>query len=305
MLTIFTTPKPFEGHIDSIQRNAIRSWTLLEPRPEIIVFGDESGAGEACGELGVTHVKEVERNEYGIPLVSDLFYRAQRMAENDLVCYVNADIILFSDFMDAVRRLEGIPVFLMIGRRWGIDIKGSLHFERPDWEHELKERINEEGFLGTDYGIDYFLFTRHLYREIPPLALGRMYWDNWLVFRAKQSKALIVDATEAVTALHQEHDYRHIDALTMYEALMMPEAKRNLRLTGGAGHNISISSASMLLTREGLRRQKWSNYLTIQGLKPILVTNPILGFFFRIIWRIYEPIFRVKISRQARRLART
>ena len=30
-LTIFAVPKPFEGHIDVIQRNAIRSWQRLRP----------------------------------------------------------------------------------------------------------------------------------------------------------------------------------------------------------------------------------------------------------------------------------
>jgi hypothetical protein len=30
-LTIFAVPKPFEGHIGMIQRNAIRSWKGLRP----------------------------------------------------------------------------------------------------------------------------------------------------------------------------------------------------------------------------------------------------------------------------------
>ncbi len=31
MITIFAIPKPFKGHIDVIQRNAIQSWTKLSP----------------------------------------------------------------------------------------------------------------------------------------------------------------------------------------------------------------------------------------------------------------------------------
>jgi hypothetical protein len=69
MLTIFACPKPFtDPHIAIIQRNAITSWTLLRPRPEIILFGDEPGVTEICKELGLRHVGEVERNEYGTPL---------------------------------------------------------------------------------------------------------------------------------------------------------------------------------------------------------------------------------------------
>jgi hypothetical protein len=31
MLTLFTTAKPFLGHTSIIQRNALKSWTLLHP----------------------------------------------------------------------------------------------------------------------------------------------------------------------------------------------------------------------------------------------------------------------------------
>ena len=41
MITIFSTPKPFRGHIGVIQRNALKSWTLLHPDVEMILFGDE------------------------------------------------------------------------------------------------------------------------------------------------------------------------------------------------------------------------------------------------------------------------
>jgi hypothetical protein len=38
MLTLFTTPKAFSRHINVIQRNALRSWKLLDPDAEVIVF---------------------------------------------------------------------------------------------------------------------------------------------------------------------------------------------------------------------------------------------------------------------------
>ena len=33
-VSLFTTAKPFAGHPGIIQRNAMHSWSLLEPRPE-------------------------------------------------------------------------------------------------------------------------------------------------------------------------------------------------------------------------------------------------------------------------------
>ena len=44
MLTFFTTAKPFRGHNAIIQRNALKSWTLLRPDVEVILFGDDEGA---------------------------------------------------------------------------------------------------------------------------------------------------------------------------------------------------------------------------------------------------------------------
>ena len=58
MLTIFSTPKPFVGHIGIIQRNAIKSWTLLHPDVEVILFGDDEGAAQACQDLGIRHEPE-------------------------------------------------------------------------------------------------------------------------------------------------------------------------------------------------------------------------------------------------------
>ena len=51
MLTMFTIPKAFRGDFDIIQKNAIRSWTLLRPECEIILFGNEEGTAEMAGEL--------------------------------------------------------------------------------------------------------------------------------------------------------------------------------------------------------------------------------------------------------------
>jgi hypothetical protein len=57
MITLITCPKPFRGHSKIIQRNAIKSWTLLEPKPEILLMGDDEGTAEAAAEFGARHVR--------------------------------------------------------------------------------------------------------------------------------------------------------------------------------------------------------------------------------------------------------
>ena len=93
MLTILSTPKAFTGLFAVIQRNAIESWTKLEPRPEIILFGRDPGTAEICDELGLRHVPDVATNAQGTPLLSDMFITGQALATNPVVCWANADII--------------------------------------------------------------------------------------------------------------------------------------------------------------------------------------------------------------------
>lgn len=73
MLTPFSIPKPFRGHIGIIQTNAIQSWTLLRPSCEIILFGNEEGTGYIADRFRILHVPEVESNEYGTPLLNSMF----------------------------------------------------------------------------------------------------------------------------------------------------------------------------------------------------------------------------------------
>jgi hypothetical protein len=49
-----------------------------------------------------------------------------------------------------------------------------------------------------------------MFDGIPPFALGRWYWDNWLVYRARRIGGALIDASACVMAIHQNHDYRHI-----------------------------------------------------------------------------------------------
>jgi len=82
-LTIFAIPKAFRGHIGVIQRNAIETWTRMRPAPQVLLFGDDEGVAEVARDLAVSHVRQVQRNRWGTPLVSDLFGQAQEIGVLD------------------------------------------------------------------------------------------------------------------------------------------------------------------------------------------------------------------------------
>lgn len=271
MQNIFTIPKPFRGHIAIIQRNAIQSWLRLRPACEIILFGDDEGTAEVASEFGIRHIPEVARNEYGTPLLSSLFEIAQHSASHDLMAYVNADIILMSDFMAAVKHMPKSP-FLMVGHRWDFDLQEELNFNEANWEMQLRARVAETGKLHAHTGIDYFVFHRGFWQGIPPFAIGRTIWDDWLIYRARSLGVPVIDATAAVTAIHQNHDYAH--HLHGTDGVWKgPEAQRNLKLAGGYSHVFTLQDANGILTPQGLKRPK----LTMQRLRRYLDTLPVLS----------------------------
>ncbi|MFC2043786.1 hypothetical protein ACFLT8_01060 [Chloroflexota bacterium] len=280
MLTIFSTTKPFIENTGIIQTNALRSWAALKPACEIILFDSDEGTARIIAELGIRQVTQIERNEYGTPLVSSMFKIAQNMANNKFLCYVNADIILMSEFVQALSQIDK-QFFLMVGRRWDMDISEILNFQNTDWEEELKNRVVKEGRLHRITGVDYFVFPKGLYEDMPPLAIGRPGWDNWLIYHSRFRKIPVIDASSMVTAIHQNHGYASFSGgdKGFWEG---PEAKRNAELIGGVEHAFHLGFTDWTLTVKGLRpARSWqSTYFKIRAL-PVL--HPRLHFLMPLV----------------------
>ena len=257
-ITILAMPKPFKGHIGVIQRNAITSWTKLEPRPEILLFGTEEGAAECARELGLVHVEEVARNRQGTPLLADIFAKAELHASHELFAYVNADILLPREFTAGVESVrKAFPKFLAVGRRTNIEVREPMDFGEG-WEEKLKERMRKEGQLESHTGIDFFAFPRGTYKDVPPLAIGRVWFDQWCVKYARKKGLPVVDMTRYAGIAHQLHDYNHVAGGRELGTYGGVEAEENLKLYGERPHAYTILSATHVMTEDGgLRRVFW------------------------------------------------
>jgi hypothetical protein len=253
MLTFFSTPKPFAGHIDVIQRNALRSWQRVHPDAEILLFGDDAGAAEVCREFGIRHVPEVRRNIHGTKYLATIYDRAQELARHNLLCHVNCDILFLDDFCPALQQVAGNSGrFLMAGRRWDVDVSTPLSFEAPGWSAQVRDLAYRSNRQRPPQWIDYFTFRKGLFHHhIPEFLVGRPGWDNWLLWFARSSGAAVVDASSVVCAVHQNHDYAyHPDGEKgVWEG---EEAQQNYKLLDGHRKFRTLENATHLLQANGL-----------------------------------------------------
>jgi hypothetical protein len=141
--------------------------------------------------------------------------------------------------------------FLMVGQRWDVDLKEPLDFN-SDWENWLQTYIVEHAQLHPITGIDYFVFRRGLWKEIPPFAIGRTAWDNWLIYEARVQSVPVIDATQSIIIIHQNHNYAHIRHSIKGE-LNGPEIERNVVLAGGRQNIFTLQDVTWLLSKRGLR----------------------------------------------------
>jgi hypothetical protein len=154
--------------------------------------------------------------------------------------------------------------FLMVGRRWDIESTVPLSFRNKDWEPLLRQRVLREGRRRGPEWIDYFVLRRGLFgTDIPRFVVGRVFWDNWLVWKALAANHSVIDASEAVLAVHQNHDYG-------YHGEGKPgvfngaEAERNHALAGGWRHLRTIADATEELRKGGLRPNRLRHWATVK-----------------------------------------
>ncbi len=233
MLTLFTIPKPFAGAAGLLQEEALRSWLALEG-VQVVLVGEAPGAVPA----GVERGEALQPQGSTSPQLDDAFGRVDAIARHPLRCCVNADIVLLPDLLPAVEAAAAMaPRFLLVGRTHDVD-PARVAGRDADGLRALAAACPLRG----PAAIDWLVFPAGLFDPLPPFNVGRATFDNWMVWRARQVGP-VVDATEAVTVIHQAHGYEHL-AGGKDEAYYGPEAARNLALAGGKRRLYTLNDAS-------------------------------------------------------------
>ncbi len=284
MLTIFSIPKPFQGHIGIIQRNAIQSWLHLHPDIEVILCGNEPGTAETASEYKIKCLPNLACNEYGTPFLNSAFDQVEKISRHPLLCYVNSDIILLSDFLRAVQRLR-LPNFLIVGQRWNLDLTVPWDFARPDSEEQLSKYVHDYGVLNPPAGSDYFVFPKNGFKvKLPPFVIGRPGWDNFFIYQARKLSIPVIDVTKVVTVIHQNHDYTHVPE-RVGEVWEGPEADWNRRLIGSWDYVFTLLDATHLMSKQALL-PAWGYKYWYRRLQTLPIFFPSIAPVFQMLRRL-------------------
>jgi len=256
MITIITTPKPLGIPRNRIAfENAIRSWVRLKPRPEVLVFrGDDDR--KIIGEEGGKWIGGIRSSVQGRPYFDHFISEAEVLASNDIIMYSTDHLILVSDLIPAVQAVsEAFPgVFVIIGKRWGLDVPAPISFSDPNWESILWDRVIRTNSLGGNAAKDYMIFRRPFGLSIPNFIMGYPWYDTWFVWAALQAGYPVIDASNVITVVHQSHGFVEGDVEARE---ITPGGQHNRRI--GKSLNLdgmgAISQATYVLTRNGVEKR--------------------------------------------------
>ncbi len=248
-LTLCSIPKPFTGIYAALQHNALQNWIQRVPPHCIFLFGDDEGVAEAAAQYGCRHFP-CQVNDWGTPLLSDVFSRAAAAANTPLLAFINADILLGETLDVAMNKLSWVMFpqgFLGVARRWNLEMPLSIDMSDPNSFRLLQDQAFAANDLYPPVGMDLFVFPKGFFADMPPFSIGwpGAKYDNWMLWYARSQKLPVVDMTAGVTLIHQNHPGFSEESDGRYV-----EHWRNLRFAGGYGHCYDIADATHVLMQD-------------------------------------------------------
>jgi len=282
-MIIFSVPKPFNREFGTIQENAIDSWLSIKPKPTIILLGKEEGVVEIIRRKNLIQIKNIKKNQQGTPLLNDIFTQVQKNNEEKIFMYINADIILLNSPTSTIDILTNkFDRFMAVGRRYEINRK--IKIERKEIEQKIKTfHVRQK----SNSWMDYFIFSQGIFNKIPPFAIGRTFWDKWLVWNVLQQNIPVIDISESLFAIHQTHSYSINNMTNIKTAWSGEEAYNNLRLAGGWSNSATIDDATYIIKKKRIYSQKRKKI----SIRPILDILPIFWTLF-----LYIRLIRERLS---------
>lgn len=289
MITIFASPKNFEGVFNHIQKNALNSWRSLGNNIQIIILGDSQGSKENAKMINALYIPDVKSSKSGVPYLSDMFLKAKKYSKYDILTFINADIILPKNFLDIVSKVysQYSNKFLLVGHRWDLEVNKHLDYRNNNeiagfWEHA---KINSKKH--PESGIDYFVFKKSMFKKVPDFVIGRPGYDNWLIWKARRQFVPLIDISNDIFALHQNHHFNFHNLSKDPKIFLESDGLKNKKLHGKRLLNLSDAN---YFTQQGIVYKHTSKDFFNRNLGRL----PIIFYEFSFILILFKKIYRLR-----------
>ena len=300
MITIFGTPKNFEGIFKIIQINAIRSWRSLSKDVEIIIFGKSEGAQKIANEVSAIYYPNIKCSKNGVPLLSDLFHKANQIASFDILLFINSDILLPKRFIYSIRNVKDkFSHFLLVGHRWDLKVEKLINFNEAAAVSLFWEMSEMKSKKASPAAIDYFGFRKNSLKKIPDFVVGRPGYDNWLIWYARRNFMPVVDISEEVKVIHQRHHYNFHNLknnpkiFDRNKISIEEDGKKNMKLHGDRVLNLLDADFSIL---NGRIEKNTSKEYVYRNLGKLSIIFPEFSFFLNIYAKLYRMLLYKSIG---------
>ena len=227
--TLFGSPKPLDVGVANVvndpatreqsithQERTFYNWAHLGGDINSVMISDDSNTRDWAASFGLQVSGNMEYEPtLQVPTYRGLFIEALRISQSYLTGMANADLLFSDDLsltLNAVSEFaknNGYDKIFITGQRTNFGVPSDLRFHGVADMMDKIKLFKECGELFIKFSEDYFFLSRDFWdwEKVPPLVLGGVGFDNWLVNRISlvMSEALNVDATATVTCIHQEH----------------------------------------------------------------------------------------------------
>lgn len=203
-LIFVTSCKPIDNEKTKIrQMNSILSWDWLDCDKEIFLFNKDEQIVSLYEHLNITIVKEYESsNNSDLPTWRAMKDYASNVAnEEDYIVWVNSDIIFDNTLLETIEGVEkSTNNFILTGKRKNWDDYHLL---------SRKDEVRQIPFTdqGDKWEIDYYVFKKNHFKDLPKFYIARMSFDNYLLQNSIRNVEHTVDCTLTINAIHHTHGY--------------------------------------------------------------------------------------------------
>lgn len=210
-----TSLKPFNENSEVIQNNSINSWKWLGDKINIHVFNKDESIKKFCLENSLNYVDEYECSEF-----SDLpTWRGMKngiydiLNNDDIIIWVNGDIIFDQTLISHIEFFKNSESFVLSGMRKDWDDWFLLE-NKSDLE-KIESLLDKRAI----WAIDYLVFKKNNFNNLPLFYIARMKFDTFLLHHSIQSYYTI-DCTETLNVIHHTHKYgKNVNYETFHELL--------------------------------------------------------------------------------------